>query len=48
MGSALTAISPTADREETDRLIAELEKLGNEITELKKTEKPISDSQGEK
>lgn len=36
MGSALTAISPTADREETDRLIAELEKLGNEITELQK------------
>lgn len=36
MGSALTAISPTADREETDRLIAELEKLGDEITELKK------------
>ena len=35
-GSSLSAVSPTADHEEKNRLISELDKLSNEIIKLKK------------
>lgn len=35
-GSALAEVSPTADREETERLVQQLETIKNEITDLKK------------
>lgn len=36
VGSSLAAISPTSDREETERIVGELDRLRNDITEQRK------------